>query len=104
MTSNAEILLAAQLEQAGIPFVREVEFTKPRKFRADFGVGPWSDMLLVEIEGGGFIQGRHSRGLGMERDCEKSALAAIAGYRVMRLTPRQVEDGKAVEWIRQALR
>ena len=116
--SAAETLLAVQLEQAGIPFEREYRFAPPRRWRADFAVGHAFQVfdaedgdraigvhpaILVEIDGGGFIAGRHSRGLGMEHDCEKASAAAILGYRVIRVTPSQVEDGRALEWVQQAL-
>lgn len=113
MKSPAETLLAVQLEQAGIPFVREFRFHPTRRWRADFRIGQgWTfngrpithwEPVLVEIDGGGYVAGRHSRGLGMEHDCEKASAAAILGYRVIRCTPRQVEDGTALSWIRQAL-
>ena len=111
MTSTAELTLEAQLSQAGIPFEREVVFAAPRKWRADFGVyeavgrgNPWGPrVLLVEIDGGAFIGGRHSRGTGVEADAEKQSAAAILGYRVVRLTPKQVEDGRGLQWIKQAL-
>ena len=118
MTINvAETLLAAQLSQAGIPFEREYRFAASigRRWRADFlaigvSVDPlritdWSKnpVVLVEIDGGAFIGGRHSRGAGVEADCEKTSAAAILGYRVIRATPKQVEDGRCLEWIRQAL-
>lgn len=111
--STAELTLAAQLEQAGIPFEREFRFAPPRRWRADFyfkrredywpGVIVRYSKLLVEIDGGGYVAGRHSRGGGMEADAEKQSAAAILGYRVIRCTPRQVENGTALEWIRQAL-
>ena len=108
-SSAAETLLAAQLEQAGIPFEREYRFAPPRRWRADFLVSTvpltshhlWA--FLVEIDGGGYVAGRHSRGAGMERDAEKQSAAAILGYRVIRATPKQVEDGRCLSWIRQAL-
>ena len=100
MTSSAETLLAVQLEQAGIPFEREFVLAPPRKYRADFYV---ARDLLIEVEGGAWIGGRHSRGSGMENDCEKSALAAARGYRFMRVTPAQVDDGRALAWIRDAV-
>lgn len=144
MRSTAELLLATQLEQAGIPFEREFRFAPPRRWRADFvigGAGGWHYVdvpvkdgvatlpdgrttestanivrvpvldnipilerdLLIEIDGGGYVAGRHSRGGGMEADAEKQSAAAILGYRVIRLTPKQVEDGRGLEWIRQAL-
>ena len=100
--SNAELLLATQLDQAGIQFVREFRFAPPRRWRADFslyGAGP----ILVEIDGGGYVAGRHSRGAGMEKDAEKQSAAAILGYRVIRCTPSQVEDGRALAWIQEAI-
>ena len=124
--SAAETILAVQLEQAGIPFEREYRFAPPRRWRADVWVWspeldrayearkeagfttppePWeSDPgILVEIDGGGYVGGRHSRGLGMEHDCEKASAAAIRGYRVIRCTPSQVDDGRALAWIQEAL-
>jgi very-short-patch-repair endonuclease len=110
--SAAEILLEAQLSQAGVAFVREFAFAKElgRKWRADFLVDPskakvWgiSPSILVEIDGGGFVAGRHTRGTGFEKDAEKASAAAILGYRVIRCVPRQVDDGSCLSWIRQAL-
>lgn len=98
--STAEQLLAVQLAQAGIVFTREFVVAPPRRFRADFFIGL---DLLVEVEGGGWVNGRHSRGAGMEADCEKSALAAGRGYRIIRVTPKQVDDGRALDWIRAAI-
>ena len=106
--SPAETLLAVQLEQAHIPFEREYRFHPERKWRADFMVGqdmawPVRGRYLIEIEGGAYVQGRHTRGASFERDCEKYAAAAILGYRLIRVTPRQVESGQALSWIRQAV-
>ncbi len=103
--STAELTLEAQLSQAGIPFEREYAFHPTRKWRADFALpwASWSPGILVEIDGGAFIGGRHSRGTGVEADAEKQSAAAILGYRVIRATPAQVEDGRCLEWIRQAL-
>lgn len=106
MTSNAELLLAVQLEQAGIPFEREFRFAPPRRWRADFRIIAFSDEdlpTLVEVDGGAYVAGRHTRGAGFENDAEKVSAAAILGYRVIRCTPRQVEDGRCLSWIRQAL-
>ena len=100
----AEETLAAQLQAAGIPYEREYRFAPPRRWRADFWISQGLEYdLLVEIDGGAFIAGRHSRGTGVEADCEKMSAAAILGYRVLRMTPRQVEDGRGLSWVRQAL-
>ena len=110
--STAETLLAAQLSQAGIPFEREYRFAPPRRWRADFYLAdddhfdyfPVNPVfgLLVEVEGGSFTGG-HRRGRAYELDCEKASAAAIRGWRVIRATPLQVENGTALSWIRAAL-
>jgi very-short-patch-repair endonuclease len=108
--SNAELLLATQLEQAGIPFEREYRFHYERKWRADFAVGdnprfgpPHFFDVLIEIDGGSWVAGRHTRGSGFEKDAEKLNAAAELGYRVLRYTPRMIESGEALEQIRRIL-
>lgn len=63
------------------PPVRQFAAIPGRKFRFDFA---WPvKRLLVEIQGGIWTQGGHSRGAGMKRDHEKANMAAALGYRVM---------------------
>ena len=104
MRSTAEDTLAAQLSQAGIPYEREYRFAPPRRWRADFVVIDWRHHvpLLVEVEGGSYTGG-HRRGRAYELDTEKASVAAILGYRVIRATPSQVNEGIALGWIRAAL-
>lgn len=72
-----------------------------RKHRADFKV---SRDLLVEVDGGSWSGGRHTRGKGFADDCEKASLAAIAGYRVIHCTTEQVDSEACAEWVQEALR
>lgn len=100
--SVAEETLAFQLKAASAPlFERQFPIVAGRRFRADFyfPVG----RLVVEVEGGGFINGRHSRGTGIESDAEKSACIARMPARLMRVTPGQVKRGEALDWILKAL-
>jgi len=60
--------------------------------------------IAVEVEGGTFIAGRHSRGKGYEKDCEKYAEALIAGWRVLRVTSGMVEDGRAIDLLKRLFR
>jgi hypothetical protein len=97
---DASDLLEFQLKVAHVPYKREDVFARPRRFRFDFRI---SDDLAVEVDGGGWINGRHSRGSGMLTDCEKFALAAARGIRVIRVMPEHVADGRALKWIEDAL-
>ena len=95
------------------PPTTEYQFHEKRKWRFDLAfVAPvyqgstlgYRDVrLAVEIDGGGFVNGRHGRGLGIERDCEKYAEAMLLGWRVLRVTPRQVTSGQALQWIQKLL-
>jgi hypothetical protein len=55
--------------------------------------------LAVEIEGGVWVRGRHSRGAGLTADCVKYNEAAILGWTVIRCTSAQVDSGEALDWI-----
>lgn len=93
--------LFALLAAHGIPApTPEYRFHPERKWRFDFA---WPDKLLaLEIEGGVFTGGRHSRGAGMLADMEKYNAAAILGWRVLRCVPRQL-SGEAITTIKAAM-
>ena len=60
-----------------------------RRYRADF---LWrKTKTIVEIEGGAWTRGRHTRGPGYEADCEKYNLLTAMGYRVFRFTPGMIQ-------------
>jgi len=106
--SGAEEALAFQLKAAGIHYEREYRFAPPRRWRFDFVVGPKPDSNFrfrcvgVEVEGGAW-NGGHRRGTEADKDCEKSNAAVMAGWRVLRFTPNQVESGVALKTIEEAL-
>jgi hypothetical protein len=63
----------------------EYRFHPTRKWRFDFA---WIDVrVALEVDGGIWTQGRHSRGTGMLGDHEKLNEAACLGWRVLRTTP-----------------
>lgn len=79
----------------------EHRFAPPRRWRFDFA---WPDhMVAVEVEGGSWVSGRHTTGKGFEADCEKYAEAAILGWRVIRVTPRMIDDGRAIDLVTRVL-
>ena len=81
--------------------VRELKFHPIRKWRFDLSL-PLQN-LAIEVDGGGFVMGRHSRGAGMAADAEKFAEAAILGWTVIRVTPQQVQNGQALGWVERLL-
>jgi very-short-patch-repair endonuclease len=100
--STAEGELAWQIKAEGLPTPeREFRFHETRRWRFDFA---WPDRkLAVEVDGGVWTRGRHTRGAGFERDCEKLNEAVLLGWRVLRVTPGMVKLGEAVRVLKVAL-
>ena len=103
--SDLEVEMALHLRSdINIPEpVTEYEFAKTlgRKWRFDFA---WPDVrVALEIEGGTFIQGAHTRGKHFESDAEKYNTAVLLGWAVIRATKHMVKDGRAFNTIRAAL-
>jgi very-short-patch-repair endonuclease len=92
--SLGEEMLALHLRAHEIDFVREYEFAPGRKFRADFHIQSLS--LLVEIEGGIWNDGAHTRGKHFESDAAKYNLATKMGFKLLRYSTAMVERGDAI--------
>lgn len=77
--------------------VRELVFHGERKWRFDFA---WPDRkIAVEIEGGAWSRGRHTRGAGFREDCIKYGEAFRLGWTVLRVMPEQITSGLAADWL-----
>jgi very-short-patch-repair endonuclease len=94
--------LKFQIRAAGLPTpVAEHRFHPVRKWRMDLA---WPDrMIAVEVDGGTWIGGRHSRGKGFEADCEKQNAAATLGWRCFKFTTAMVKSGAALNTLTAAL-
>tara|TARA_B100001057_G_scaffold480786_1_gene554022 strand:- start:297 stop:644 length:348 start_codon:yes stop_codon:yes gene_type:complete len=90
--ATGEEALALLLLHAKIPFQREYKFHMARKWRFDFVIGhqPLSAKIAIEIEGGIFSQGRHTRGTGFSKDCEKYNMAVLQGWSILRYPTQMV--------------
>lgn len=99
--SPGEKTLALELSLAGIGFEQEFKFHATRRWRADFRIS--GTKILVEVEGGVYSGGRHTRGKGYEEDAEKYNAAASDGWIVLRFTTSQVKNGKAITSIKKAV-
>jgi very-short-patch-repair endonuclease len=80
---------------------REFRFAEPRRWRFDFAF--LGQKLAVEIEGGTWTGGRHSRGSGMAADMEKYNTAVKLGWRVLRYDTKMVLDGTAINEVIEIL-
>ena len=91
-------LFQMHVKSLGLPIPeKEYRFAPPRRWRADyfFANGVSGKPLACEVEGGLYIRGRHTRGAGFLKDCEKYNMLSIMGISLLRFTPSQVKDGTA---------
>ena len=59
-----------------------------QRWRANFAYLP--GRVLIEIEGGIWVQGRHNRAAGFNADLEKYLEAGLLGWRLFRFGPDQI--------------
>ena len=102
MSSHLELQLDLLMAADGLPAVeREYRFHKTRRWRFDFA---WPEYkVAVEVHGGTWSHGRHTRGLGFQKDRTKGNEAQLAGWLLLEVTRQHIESGKALVWIRRAL-
>lgn len=94
--SHLELLAGHLLDEfPGEKPVREYRFAPPRRWRFDFAYP--KRKIAVEIEGGAWTGGAHTRGKHFESDCEKYNTAVVMGWRVFRFTGGMVESGNLTE-------
>jgi len=68
----------------GSPLVKEWRFDHKRQWRFDFA--DINEKVAIELEGGIWTHGAHTRGKHYNSDCEKYNRATLMGWKVFRLT------------------
>ena len=98
MRSQLEESLALHMRVENIPEpMREYRFHPPRRWRFDFA---WpEERIAVEVEGGVWTGGRHTRGKGFIADCDKYNEAGRQHWRVFRFTAEHIDSRDAVKFI-----
>jgi hypothetical protein len=69
--------------------VPEYRFHAYRKWRFDYAFP--SRGIAIEIEGGVFTNGRHTRGAGFTGDMEKYNAAVVLGWKILRYAPNKID-------------
>lgn len=76
---------------------QRIKLAGMKDWRFDFA---WPELLFsVEVEGGLFVNGRHSRGEGFEADLEKYRHALLLGWTVFRCGAKMIKSGVALTTI-----
>jgi len=95
---TAEALLLQEIAEAGFDQPEQQhKFHPTRRWKFDFA---WPDrMIAVEVEGGAWIQGRHTRGQGFLNDCEKYNEAVCLGWSMIRIPTDWVGTGAIANYL-----
>ena len=101
-TVPVESPLAAQFEAmwrhlGGPALDTEVRFHPSRMWRFDYC--HLATRTAIELEGGAYSRGRHTRGAGFIEDCHKYNAAARLGYTVFRIATGMVQPDTLSEII-----
>ncbi len=99
---SGDPLFLALLKRAKLPApVAELRFAPPRRWRFDYAWPAYN--LALEVEGGVWTRGRHTRGKGAIADMEKYSEAAILGWCLIRVTPSNLPTLETISLLRRAL-
>jgi very-short-patch-repair endonuclease len=94
--SSLEWQFEALWRETGLPMpMPEFRFHPVRRWRFDYCFV--NEKIAIELEGGVYSRGRHTRGKGYEADCDKYNQATLLGFRVLRFTKVNAETISTVE-------
>ena len=88
-------------EATGHQCVCELMFHPTRKWRFDYAIP--AAQVAIEVEGGAYTQGRHTRGRGFEADMEKYNTAEAMGWHVLRFTPDRLCAPVTIELVHRTV-
>ena len=102
MPTTSQLIFAALCRGEGMPEpVAEFRFHPVRRWRFDYA---WPDAkVALEVEGGIWTGGRHTRGAGFVADLEKYNTATALGWRVLRTTPKGLRSTETLGDLKQVL-
>lgn len=81
--------------------VKEYKFHPTRRWRFDYAIPAYR--IAVEVEGGVWTQGRHTRPQGFLGDMGKYNTATLMGWRVFRVTPDGLYKTGTLKLLKKAI-
>lgn len=102
-TANTQIDLFTALckSDLGVECVKEYRFHPQRRWRLDYAIPAYK--IALEVEGGVWTQGRHTRPKGFLADMEKYNTAAVMGWTVLRVTPNGLLKKNTFEMVKKTI-
>lgn len=101
MKYNPKIVLAFWQVNGIAGALTEYQFDLDRKWRFDFAFP--AARLAIEVQGGIYSGGRHTRGAALVKEWEKLNAAAVAGWRILYCQPREIQTVAFARVVKAAL-
>jgi hypothetical protein len=97
-----DLIFAAWCRTNGLPLpTPEYRFHPDRRWRFDFA---WEkQQVAVEVQGGIWTRGRHTRGAALLKEWEKLNTAATLGWRILYCQPDDLLTTQFMATLKQAL-
>ena len=86
----------------GLHPVAEYRFHPVRRWRVDYYFEA-KNRVALEVEGGVYIQGRHTRASGFVKDMAKYNNLAMQGIYLLRVQPKDLYSVETIEMIKATL-
>lgn len=96
--TSIRLFIKAVKAEFGIDFVTEYKFDPTRRWRADLCC--IEQRIIIEVEGGVWTNGRHTRGKGFLADLEKYNTATCQGWRLIRTTPDKLLTIETIGYVK----
>jgi len=95
------VFVAYVKQETGVKLVKEYKFHPKRRWKFDYACP--ERKIAIEVEGGVWNNGRHTRGKGFIGDIEKYNNASVMGWTLIRVTPDMLLTNETIEFVRQAV-
>ena len=89
-------------KECAVECIKEHQFYKHRKWRFDYAIPKYK--IALEVEGGIWTYGRHTRAKGFLKDMDKYNTATLLGWRVFRCTPNTLLQSSTINLIKCAIK
>ncbi len=100
-TSASDQFTQLCAKRLGVECIREYRFYVARKWRFDYALPKYK--IALEVEGGVWTQGRHTRPKGFLGDIDKYNTATLCGWRVFRTTPAKLMSQDTLLLLKNAI-
>lgn len=87
--------------ETGFTITPEYRFDDKRRWRIDYAIV--EKKIAIEVEGGAYTNGRHTRPSGFIADMEKYNELTRAGWRLIRVTPDDLLSAKTLNLIKDLI-